>query len=85
MAACGEAHTLLVDVQGIASGLGDSGQLGLEDNWSGMLECIPRRAFKASGSLCRAGTAFSVAVTEGGRVYQWGVDFGTQPFLANLC
>jgi alpha-tubulin suppressor-like RCC1 family protein len=83
MAACGEAHTLLVDVQGSmwASGLGDSGQLGLEDKW-GRREFfrIPRESFHGERVVvAAAGTAFAVAVTESGRLYQWGVDFGTQP------
>lgn len=83
MAACGEAHTLLVDVQGSmwASGLGDSGQLGLEDKWGrSQFFRIPRESFHGERVVvAAAGTAFSVAVTESGRLYQWGVDFGTQP------
>jgi hypothetical protein len=65
-----------------ASGLGQWGQLGLADNWVRHgFECIPRESFQGERvAVAAAGTAFSVAVTEGGLVYQWGVDFGTQPF-----
>jgi len=83
MAACGKAHTLLVDVQGImwASGLGQWGQLGFEDKWGRHeFSRIPRESFNGERvAVAAAGTAFSVAVTEAGRVYQWGVDFGTHP------
>tara|TARA_B100001142_G_scaffold32330_1_gene28682 strand:+ start:37716 stop:39026 length:1311 start_codon:yes stop_codon:yes gene_type:complete len=85
MAACGKAHTLLVVADGgmWAAGRGQHGQLGLGDTRARReFERIPPGAWNGERVVAAAaGPSFSVAMTDLGHVFQWGMDFGTDPML----
>jgi alpha-tubulin suppressor-like RCC1 family protein len=74
MAACGNAHTLLLTTKGevFASGMGRAGQLGLGDNWQ--RHWFQRVCVGASGgqevATVAADLNVSMAVTRSGDVYQ---------------
>mgnify|MGYP001410305278 CR=1 FL=1 len=81
MAACGDAHTLLLTMGGkvFASGMAQSGQLGLGDNWQRhWFERVRVGAFGGQEvAAVAADMNVSMAVTRSGDVYQVTVCFSS--------